>query len=74
MGGQRIVTLATCNLGQWAMDFEGNMKRVIESIKKAREAGASYRVHQCFEDDTVSLIHPPVIHVPCHQSLIYYPV
>lgn len=44
MSSQRIVTLATCNLGQWAMDFEGNMKRIIESIKRAREAGASYRV------------------------------
>ena len=40
----RVITLATCNLDQWAMDFKGNLERVIESIKRARELGAAYRV------------------------------
>ncbi|KAK9793458.1 hypothetical protein WJX73_010827 [Symbiochloris irregularis] len=41
---QRLATLATCNLDQWALDFEGNLRRVIESIEQARLKGASYRV------------------------------
>lgn len=40
----RLITLATCNLDQWAMDFEGNLKRVMESIKIAKQKGATYRV------------------------------
>ena len=62
-----LITVATCNLNQWALDFEGNTKRewtnklgkqkppanhpslalsagIIESIIKAKEAGASLRV------------------------------
>jgi hypothetical protein len=41
---RRVATLATCNLNQWAMDFEGNLRRIIESIVCARAAGAAYRV------------------------------
>lgn len=41
---RRLATLATCSLNQWAMDFEGNLKRILDSIKAAREAGATYRV------------------------------
>ena len=40
----RLITLATCNLDQWAMDFEGNLRRVKESIQIAKDRGASYRV------------------------------
>ncbi|KAI4859114.1 putative glutamine dependent NAD+ synthetase [Hypoxylon rubiginosum] len=39
-----LITVATCNLNQWALDFEGNTKRIIESIHKAKDAGASLRV------------------------------
>lgn len=39
-----LATLATCNLNQWALDFDGNQKRIIESIRRAKEAGASLRV------------------------------
>lgn len=42
--GRRLATLATCNLNQWAMDFDGNLKRVVQSIEEAREKGAKYRV------------------------------
>ena len=39
-----VATLATCNLNQWALDFEGNLKRIIQSIAEAKSAGATYRV------------------------------
>lgn len=32
------------SLNQWALDFEGNAARIIESIRKAKAAGASLRV------------------------------
>ncbi|UZJ54145.1 hypothetical protein CBS101457_003465 [Exobasidium rhododendri] len=38
------VTLATCSLNQWALDFIGNRDRILISIKQAREQGASLRV------------------------------
>ncbi|XP_058827612.1 glutamine-dependent NAD(+) synthetase isoform X1 [Topomyia yanbarensis] len=39
----RKVTVAVATLNQWALDFEGNMSRIMESIVEAREMGASYR-------------------------------
>ena len=39
----RAVKLATCSLNQWAMDFEGNLTRTKESIRQARDAGATFR-------------------------------
>mmetsp|Transcript_23328 Transcript_23328/g.59695 ORF Transcript_23328/g.59695 Transcript_23328/m.59695 type:complete len:726 (-) Transcript_23328:433-2610(-) len=41
---RRLATLATCNLNQWAMDFEGNLERIKQSIEEARKQGARYRV------------------------------
>ena len=38
------VKLATCVLNQWALDFEGNYRRIIESIAIAKNEGAAYRV------------------------------
>ena len=49
---RRIATLATCNLNQWALDFDGNLERVKRSIEQARAAGATYRV-SFFEGETV---------------------
>lgn len=40
----RLITLATCSLNQWAMDFEGNKARIVESIKEAARRGAVYRL------------------------------
>ena len=40
----KLTTLATCNLTQWALDFEGNLGRIIESIRIAKESGARYRL------------------------------
>lgn len=39
-----VVTVATCNLNQWALDFAGNVERTLRSCALAREAGASYRL------------------------------
>eukprot|EP01132_Coremiostelium_polycephalum_P004118 gene4118-5154_t len=40
----KTTTLATCNLNQWALDFQGNLERIIESIKIAKAKGARYRL------------------------------
>jgi hypothetical protein len=37
-------TIATCNLNQWALDFDGNLERIVASIKRAKELGARYRL------------------------------
>lgn len=39
-----LTTLATCSLNQWALDFVGNRERIIDSIIKAKKAGATLRV------------------------------
>ncbi|XP_011138407.1 probable glutamine-dependent NAD(+) synthetase isoform X1 [Harpegnathos saltator] len=39
----RTVTVAVCTLNQWAMDFDGNHRRILQSIQEAKEAGATYR-------------------------------
>lgn len=38
-----LTTVATCSLNQWALDFEGNTRRIIESIRIAKERGARLR-------------------------------
>jgi NAD+ synthase (glutamine-hydrolysing) len=39
----RKVTVAVTTLNQWALDFEGNASRIMQSIIEAREMGAVYR-------------------------------
>ena len=39
-----LVTVATCQLNQWAMDFDGNAERIYESCIEAKQQGASYRL------------------------------
>ena len=39
-----LVTVATCNLNQWALDFDGNLERILQSCKEAKEKGATYRL------------------------------
>lgn len=39
----RKVTVACCTLNQWALDFEGNVARILQSVLEARELGAVYR-------------------------------
>eukprot|EP00126_Sphaerothecum_destruens_P003869 Sdes_comp17668_c0_seq2m6938 len=38
------VTLAVCSLNQWALDFSGNLLRIIQSIDIAKSKGASFRL------------------------------
>ncbi|XP_055070350.2 glutamine-dependent NAD(+) synthetase [Misgurnus anguillicaudatus] len=40
----RKVTLATCSLNQWALDFKGNLTRILKSIEIAKLKGAKYRL------------------------------
>lgn len=40
----RKVTLATCSLNQWALDFDGNLARILKSIEVAKQKGAKYRL------------------------------
>ncbi len=40
----RKITLAACSLNQWALDFEGNLKRILQSISEAKAKGACYRL------------------------------
>lgn len=40
----RLATLATCNLNQWALDFDGNLARIRASIAEAKAHGARYRL------------------------------
>lgn len=56
---RRIATLATCNLNQWALDFDGNLERVRRSIEQARAAGATYRVRYLRSTDRGAL-HVPL--------------
>jgi NAD+ synthase (glutamine-hydrolysing) len=44
MSSGQYITVATCNLNQWAMDFDGNMERILESCVRAKKAGATYRL------------------------------
>lgn len=39
----RKATFAVCTLNQWALDYEGNLSRILQSIQGAKEAGATYR-------------------------------
>eukprot|EP00750_Incisomonas_marina_P014578 INCI17689.3.p1 GENE.INCI17689.3~~INCI17689.3.p1 ORF type:complete len:681 (-),score=110.69 INCI17689.3:393-2435(-) len=39
-----LMTVATCNLNQWALDFPGNLQRVENSCRIAKEQGARYRL------------------------------
>ncbi|XP_018336301.1 probable glutamine-dependent NAD(+) synthetase [Agrilus planipennis] len=39
----RKATVAAATLNQWALDFDGNRERILESILEAKEAGAAFR-------------------------------
>ncbi|XP_044477071.1 glutamine-dependent NAD(+) synthetase isoform X2 [Mangifera indica] len=40
----RLIKVATCNLNQWAMDFDCNLKNIKESIARAKKSGAVIRL------------------------------
>jgi len=37
----RCITVSSCNLNQWALDFVGNKDRIISAVKKAKEDGSA---------------------------------
>lgn len=39
-----IITVAACTLNQWALDFDGNLARIVESCRQAKARGATYRL------------------------------
>lgn len=43
-GSGSLITVATCSLNQWALDFDGNLERSLRSCQMAKEAGATYRL------------------------------
>ena len=38
------ITVSTCSLNQWALDFDGNRDRILQSIDEAKAAGSTIRV------------------------------
>lgn len=38
------ITVSTCSLNQWALDFEGNRDRILQSILRAKSDGSMLRV------------------------------
>ncbi|VEU37785.1 unnamed protein product [Pseudo-nitzschia multistriata] len=42
--GTSLLTVATCTLNQWALDFDGNLERILESCRLAKASGARYRL------------------------------
>lgn len=43
-GSASLVTVATCNLNQWALDFNGNLERIFQSCQQAKAKGCVYRL------------------------------
>ena len=39
-----LITVATCALNQWALDFDGNLERILRSCRQAKADGAQYRL------------------------------
>ena len=38
------LTVSTCSLNQWALDFDGNRDRIVRSIERAKAAGEPFAV------------------------------
>ena len=38
------LTVSTCSLNQWALDFDGNRDRIVRSIERAKAAGSTLRI------------------------------
>ncbi|PFH35638.1 putative glutamine-dependent NAD(+) synthetase protein [Besnoitia besnoiti] len=41
---EALVRVSVCNLNQWALDFDGNLARVVKSIEQAKAAGSKLRI------------------------------
>jgi NAD+ synthase (glutamine-hydrolysing) len=40
----RLVKISSCTLNQWAMDFEGNKNRIIQTLKLSKDQGCKIRI------------------------------
>jgi NAD+ synthase (glutamine-hydrolysing) len=40
----RRVTVGVCALNQWALDFDGNLRRILKSLEQCREQNVKYRL------------------------------
>jgi len=40
----KLITVSSCNLNQWSLDFSGNLERIFESCKIAKERRSNYRL------------------------------
>ncbi|WFD29324.1 NAD(+) synthase (glutamine-hydrolyzing) [Malassezia sp. CBS 17886] len=40
----QLISVATCALNQWALDFDGNRDRIVHSIRRAKAAGCTVRL------------------------------
>lgn len=41
---EQNANVASCALNQWALDYEGNLERIVASILEAKKKGARLRV------------------------------
>ena len=41
-----VATVATCNLNQWALDFDGNVERIKQSVEEGSTAGRASALGQ----------------------------
>ena len=39
-----VLTVSTCSLNQFALDFDGNRQRIMEAVEGARAAGSCYLI------------------------------
>ena len=37
----RTITVSSCNLNQWALDFVGNRDRILEAVRRAKKDGSA---------------------------------
>lgn len=76
----RLATVAVSCLNQWALDFDGNKRRILESIEIAKQSKATYRSgpeleicgYSCedhfLESDTLLHSWQVLVEIMVHQS------
>ena len=77
---RRNAKIAISTLNQWALDFDGNRDRIIESILAAKETGAKYRIgpelevpgYSCedafYEQDTITHSMDSLAQILCAEG------
>lgn len=68
-----FVSLGLCQLNQWALDFDGNLERIMESIKQVKALGGYFRLGPELEISGYSCddhFHENDTTAHCWQSII----